>query len=146
MRLDLERDEIVESLAKYAASIPLSTRNSEDLIKQLNFYILEIRALLVSAEYFDNKLVQAVYYLVKRRLRQDRYSELHIITDKFAEFESENSYTELEKALKFQLKNEPLRISILSSDKTEVRYTEIQKENTIPKVLFEDENIRLIRN
>ena len=146
LRLDLERDEIVESLAKYAASIPLSTRSSEDLIKQLNFYILEIRALLVSAEYFDNKLVQAVYYLVKGRLRQDRYSELHIITDKFAEFESENSYTELEKALKFQLKNEPLRISILSSDKTEVRYTEIQKENTIPKVLFEDENIRLIRN
>jgi hypothetical protein len=146
MRLDLERDEIVESLAKYAASIPLSTRNSEDLIKQLNFYILEIRALLVSAEYFDNKLVQAVYYLVKGRLRQDRYSELHIITDKFAEFESENSYTELEKALKFQLKNEPLRISILSSDKTEVRYTEIQKENTIPKVLFEDENIRLVKN
>jgi hypothetical protein len=146
MRLDLERDEIVESLAKYAASIPLSTRSSEDLIKQLNFYILEIRALLVSAEYFDNKLVQAVYYLVKGRLRQDRYSELHIITDKFAEFESENSYTELEKALKFQLKNEPLRISILSTDKTEVRYTEIEKGNTLPKVLFEDANIRLIRN
>jgi hypothetical protein len=146
MRLDLERDEIVESLAKYAASIPLSTRNSEDLIKQLNFYILEIRALLVSAEYFDNKLVQAVYYLVKGRLRQDRYSELHIITDKFAEFESENSYTELEKALKFQLKNEPLRISIVTSDKTEIRYTEIEKEKTLPKVLFEDANIRLIRN
>ena len=146
MRLDLERDEIVESLAKYAASIPLSTRSSEDLIKQLNFYILEIRALLVSAEYFDNKLVQAVYYLVKGRLRQDRYSELHIITDKFAEFESENSYTELEKALKFQLKNEALRISILTSDKTEIRYTEIEKENTTPKVLFEDANIRLLRN
>jgi len=146
MRLDLERDEIVESLAKYAASIPLSTRSSEDLIKQLNFYILEIRALLVSAEYFDNKLVQAVYYLVKGRLRQDRYSELHIITDKFAEFESENSYTELEKALEFQLKNEPLRISILTSDKTEIRYTEIEKGNTLPKVLFEDANIRLIRN
>jgi hypothetical protein len=112
----------------------------------LNFYILEIRALLVSAEYFDNKLVQVVYYLVKGRLRQDRYSELHIITDKFAEFESENSYTELEKALKFQLKNEPLRISILSTDKTEVRYTEIEKENTLPKVLFEDTNIRLVRN
>jgi hypothetical protein len=146
MRLDLERDEIVESLARYAASIPLSTRSSEDLIKQLNFYILEIRALLVSAEYFDNKLVQAVYYLVKGRLRQDRYSELHIITDRFAEFESENSYTELEKALKFQLKNEPLRISILTSDKTEIRYTEIEKGNTLPKVLFEDSNVRLVRN
>ena len=146
MRLDLERDEIVESLAKYAASIPLSTRDSKALLSQLNFYILEIRALLVSAEYFDNKLVQAVYYLVKGRLRQDRYSELHIITDKFAEFESENSYTELEKALKFQLKNEPLRISILTSDKTEIRYTEIEKENTTPKVLFEDANIRLLRN
>jgi hypothetical protein len=146
MRLDLERDEIVESLAKYAASIPLSTRDSKALLSQLNFYILEIRALLVSAEYFDNKLVQAVYYLVKGRLRQDRYSELHIITDKFAEFESENSYTELEKALKFQLKNEPLRISILTSDKTEIRYTEIEKEITTPKVLFEDANIRLMRN
>ena len=146
MRLDLERDEIVESLAKYAASIPLSTREPKALLSQLNFYILEIRALLVSAEYFDNKLVQAVYYLVKGRLRQDRYSELHIITDKFAEFESENSYTELEKALKFQLKNEPLRISILTSDKTEIRYTEIEKENTTPKVLFEDANIRLLRN
>jgi len=146
MRLDLERDEIVESLAKYAASIPLSTRDSKALLSQLNFYILEIRALLVSAEYFDNKLVQAVYYLVKGRLRQDRYSELHIITDKFAEFESENSYTELEKALKFQLKNEPLRISILTSDKTEIRYTEIEKENTTPKVIFEDANIRLLRN
>jgi len=44
------------------------------------------------------------------------------------------------------LKNEPLRISILSTDKTEVRYTEIEKENTLPKVLFEDANIRLIRN
>ena len=146
LRLDLERDEIVESLAKYAASIPLSDRSSEDLQKQLNFYILEIRALLVSAEYFDNRLVQAVYYLVKGRLRQDRYSELHIITDEFAEFENDASYVELEKALKFQLKNEPLRISILSSDKTEVRYTEIEKENIIPKVLFEDENIRLVRN
>jgi len=146
LRLDLERDEIVESLAKYAASIPLSTRSSEDLQKQLNFYILEIRALLVSAEYFDHRLVQAVYYLVKSRLRQDRYSELHIITDKFAEFENDASYAELEKALKFQLKNEPLRITILSSDKTEVRYTEIEKENTLPKVLFEDVNIRLIRN
>jgi len=146
LRLDLERDEIVESLAKYAASIPLSDRSSEDLQKQLNFYILEIRALLVSAEYFDNRLVQAVYYLVKGRLRQDRYSELHIITDEFAEFENDASYVELEKALKFQLKNEPLRISILSSDKTEVRYTEIDKENTLPKVLFEDENIRLVRN
>ena len=146
LRLDLERDEIVESLAKYAASIPLSTRSSDELQKQLNFYILEIRALLVSAEYFDNRLVKAVYYLVKGRLRQDRYSELHIITDKFAEFESENSYTELEKALKFQLKNEPLRISILTSDKTEIRYTEIEKENTTSKVLFEDANIRLVRN
>jgi hypothetical protein len=146
LRLDLERDEIVESLAKYAASIPLSTKSSEDLQKQLNFYILEIRALLVSAEYFDNKLVQAVYYLVKERLRQDRYSELHIITDKFAEFESEASYAELEKVLKFQLKNEPLRISILSSDKTEVRYTEIEKEISLPKVLFEDAKIRLVRN
>jgi hypothetical protein len=146
LRLDLERDEIVESLATYASSIPLSNRDAKELLTQLNFYILEIRALLVSAEYFDNKLVQAVYYLVKGRLRQDRYSELHIITDKFAEFESENSYTELEKALKFQLKNEPLRISILSTDKTEVRYTKIEKENTLPKVLFEDTNIRLVRN
>jgi hypothetical protein len=146
LRLDLERDEIVESLAKYASSIPLSNRDAKELLTQLNFYILEIRALLVSAEYFDNKLVQAVYYLVKGRLRQDRYSELHIITDKFAEFESENSYTELEKALKFQLKNEPLRISILSTDKTEVRYTEIEKENTLTKVFFEDTNIRLIKN
>jgi hypothetical protein len=146
LRLDLERDEIVASLAKYASSIPLSNRDAKELLTQLNFYILEIRALLVSAEYFDNKLVQAVYYLVKGRLRQDRYSELHIITDKFAEFESENSYTELEKALKFQLKNEPLRISILTSDKTEIRYTEIEKGNSLPKVLFEDANIRLIRN
>jgi len=146
LRLDLERDEIVENLAKYAASIPLSTRNSEDLLNQLNFFILEIRALLVSAEYFDKKLVQAVYYLVKSRLRQDRYSEFHIITDKFAEFEKELSYSELEKALKFQLRNEPLRISILTSDKTEIRYTEIEKENTLPKVLFEDANIRLVRN
>jgi hypothetical protein len=146
LRLELERDEIVESLAKYAASIPLSTRDSKALVSQLNFYILEIRALLVSAEYFDNKLVQAVYYLVKGRLRQDRYSELHIVTDKFDEFESENSYSELEKALKFHLRNEPLRISILSTDKTEVRYTEIEKENLIPKVLFEDANIRLVRN
>jgi hypothetical protein len=146
LRLDLERDEIVESLAKYASSIPLSNRDAKELLTQLNFYILEIRALLVSAEYFDNKLVQAVYYLVKGRLRQDRYSELHIITDNFAEFESENSYTELEKALKFQLKNEPLRISILTSDKTEIRYTEIEKGNSLPKVLFEDANIRLVRN
>jgi hypothetical protein len=146
LRLDLERDEIVESLAKYAASIPLSARDSKELQTQLNFYILEIRALLVSAEYFDNRLVQAVYYLVKGRLRQDRYSELHIITDKFAEFESENSYTELEKVLKFQLRNEPLRISILSADKTEVRYTEIEKKDRISKVLFEDANIRLVRN
>ncbi len=146
LRLDLERDEIVESLAKYAASIPLSTRSSEDLQKQLNFYILEIRALLVSAEYFDHKLVQAIYYLVKERLRQNRYSELHIVTDKFAEFESEASYAELEKVLKFQLKNEPIRITILSSDKTEVRYTEIEKEISIPKVLFEDAKIRLVRN
>jgi signal transduction histidine kinase len=146
LRLDLERDEIVESLAKYAASIPLSARDSKDLLTQLNLYILEIRALLVSAEYFDNKLVQAVYYLVKNRLRQDRFSEIHIITDNFAEFESENSYAELEKALRFQSKNEPLRISILTTDKTEVRYTEIEKSNTLPKVLFEDTNIRLVRN
>jgi hypothetical protein len=146
LRLDLERDEIVESLAKYASSIALSNRDAKELLTQLNFYILEIRALLVSAEYFDNKLVQAVYYLVKGRLRQDRYSELHIVTDKFDEFESENFYSELEKALKFHLRNEPLRISILSTDKTEVRYTEIEKENTIPKVLFEDANIRLVRN
>ena len=146
LRLDLERDEIVESLAKYASSIPLSNRDANQLLTQLNFYILEIRALLVSAEYFDNKLVQAVYYLVKGRLRQDRYSELHIITDKFAEFESENSYTELEKALKFQLKNEPLRISILTTDKTEVRYSEIEKENSISRVIFEDTNIRLVKN
>jgi hypothetical protein len=146
LRLDLERDEIVESLAKYAASIPLSARESKDLLTQLNLYILEIRALLVSAEYFDNKLVQAVYYLVKNRLRQDRFSELHIITDNFAEFESENSYAELEKVLKFQLKNEPLRISLMSTDKTEVRYTEIYKEKTVPKVLFEDSNIRLVKN
>jgi hypothetical protein len=146
MRLDIERDEIVESLAKYAVSIPLSTRDSEDLLKQLNFYILKIRALLVSAEYFDNKLVQAIYYLVKGRLCQDRYSELHIITDRFQEFETENSYTELEKALRFQSKNEPLKISILTTDKTEVRYTEIEKDNNLSKVLFEDANIRLVRN
>jgi hypothetical protein len=36
--------------------------------------------------------------------------------------------------------------SILSTDKTEVRYTEIEMENSLPKVLFEDENIRLVRN
>jgi hypothetical protein len=146
LRLDLERDEIVESLARFASSIPLSTKDSKDLQSQLNFYILEIRALLVSAEYFDKKLIQAVYYLVKARLRQERYSELHIITDKFAEFETNNSYPELEKALRFKLRNEPLRISILTTDKTEVRYSEINKENTLPKVLFEDANIRLVRS
>jgi len=48
--------------------------------------------------------------------------------------------------LKFQLKNEPLRISILTSDKTEIRYTEIEKEKTLPKVLFEDAMVRLVRN
>jgi hypothetical protein len=52
----------------------------------------------------------------------------------------------LEKALRFQSKNEPLKISILTTDKTEVRYTEIEKDNTLPKVLFEDTNIRLVRN
>jgi hypothetical protein len=146
LRLDLERDEIIENLAKFASSISLTSQKQEELLNQLNFYILEIRALLVSAEYFDNKLVQAVYYMVKGRLHQDRYSELHIVTDKFSEFETSNSYTELEKALNFQLKNEPLKISIVSTDKTEVRYTEIQKENVLPKVLFEDANIRLVRN
>ena len=146
LRIDLEREELIENLAKFASSIPLSTNKVDILINQLNFYILEIRSLLVSAEYFDHKLVQAVYYMVKGRLRQDRYTELHIVTDKFSEFESTNSYTELEKVLNFQLKNEKLRISIITTDKTEVRYTEIRKENTLPKVLFEDANVRLVKN
>jgi hypothetical protein len=146
LQLDLERDEIVENLAKFATSIPLSTRELRNLQSQLDFYILRIRALLVSAEYFDKKLVQAVYYLVKARLRENKYSELQIITDKFAEFQTEDSYRELERVLRFKLRNEPLRISILTTDRTEVHYSEIEKKNILPKVLFEDSNIRLIRN
>jgi len=124
----------------------LNEQDATELLNKLNLNILDIRALLVSAEYFDQKIVQAVYYSTKSRLRQDNFTELNIITDKFAIFESETSYAELEKVLKIEFTNQPLRISILSTDKTEIHYTEIKKENKLSKVFFEDGNIRLIIN
>jgi hypothetical protein len=144
-KIDHERNDLIDSLAQFATIIPLSPESEATLKKQLDFYILEIRALLVSTEYFDHRLVQAIYYVVKNRLHQEIYSELHIVTDKFAEFESDKSYVELERALSTHLKNKDLRISIVSTDKTEVRYAILNNRSPEAKVLFEDANIRLVK-
>jgi hypothetical protein len=90
--------------------------------------------------------VQAVYFEVKERLRKDRLTELHIITDEFDEFESDASIKELSKIDLDGYLNKDLKVTISRSDKTEVRFSNISGDNSQPKIIFEDKKVRLIRD
>jgi len=145
-RLDEERSEIIENLQKFSKSL-ISTSNSKvNVLKQIRFFILEIRALLVSAEYFNHQIVQAVYFKVKERLRKDIFTELHIITDQFSEFESEASVKEISKIDLDGYLNKDLKVSMSRTDKTEVRFTSLADEGALSKIIFEDKNVRLVRD
>jgi hypothetical protein len=145
VRIQQEQEEIIELLAKFSASIPLSRTSADQLKKELNLFILQIRALLVSTEYFDSKVVQAIYFLVKQRIMSKKVTELHILTDKFNDFEKEGSYSQLDKMLKFRNRDQEVKISVISSDKTEIRVTKIDAK-AAPRTFFEDKKIRILRN
>jgi hypothetical protein len=144
-KLDDERNEIIDNLKKYAMLLRSNKTDLADPLKQIRFFILEIRALLVSAEYFNHQIVQAVYFKVKERLRKDRLTELHIITDEFGEFESDGSIKELAKMDLDGYLNKDLKVAITKTDKTEVRFSDISDDKSQPKIIFEDKKVRLVR-
>jgi hypothetical protein len=123
----------------------MSKTSAEGLKQDLNLFILQIRALLVSTEYFDSKLVQAIYFLVKQRIMTKKFTELHILTDKFNEFEKDDSFTQLDKMLKFRDKDQEIKISVVSADKTEIRVAKIQSNSSL-RSFFEDKKVRILRN
>ena len=145
VRIQQEQEEIIELLANFSASIPLTKISAEDLKEKLNLSILQIRALLVSTEYFDSKLVQALYFQVKNRLLNEKSTELHILTDKFNEFEKDESFTQLDKILKFRDRNQAVKIALVSSDKTEIRVSKVDNKASL-RPFFEDKKVRLLRN
>jgi hypothetical protein len=144
-KLDDERNEIIENLKKYATMLRSNKTDLADPLKQIRFFILEIRALLVSAEYFNHQIVQAVYFKVKDRLRKDRLTELHIFTDEFNDFDSDASIKELAKIDLDGYLNKDLKVAITKADKTEVRFSDISNEKSQPKIIFEDKKVRLVR-
>lgn len=145
VRIQQEQEEIIELLAKFSASIPLTKISAEELKEKLNLSILQIRALLVSTEYFDSKLVQALYFQVKNRLLNEKSTELHILTDNFNDFEKDESFTQLDKILKFRDRNQPIKIALVSSDKTEIRVSKVDSKASLRR-FFEDKKVRLLRN
>ena len=145
VRIQQEQEEIIELLAKFSASIAMSKTSAEGLKQDLNLFILQIRALLVSTEYFDSKLVQAIYFLVKQRIMTKKFTELHILSDKFNEFEKDDSFTQLDKMLKFRDKDQVIKISVVSADKTEIRVAKIQSNSSL-RSFFEDKKVRILRN
>jgi hypothetical protein len=144
-KLDDERNEIIENLKKYATLLRSNKTDLADPLKQIRFFILEIRALLVSAEYFNHQIVQAVYFKVKDRLRKDRLTELHIITDEFNDFDSDASIKELAKMDLDGYLNKDLKVAITKTDKTEVRFSDISNDKSQPQIIFEDKKVRLVR-
>jgi len=145
VRIQQEQEEIIEYLANFSASIPLTKISAAALKEQLNISILLIRSLLVSTEYFDSKLVQAVYFQVKLRLLNGKSTELHIMTDKFNDFEKDDSYTQIDKLMKFRNINQAIRVAIVSADKTEIRVSKIDNRAAL-KTFFEDKKVKLLRN
>lgn len=145
VRIQQEQEEIIEYLAIFSASIPLTKISAAALKEQLNISILLIRSLLVSTEYFDSKLVQAVYFQVKLRLLNGKSTELHIMTDKFNDFEKDDSYTQIDKLMTFRNIYQAIRVAIVSADKTEIRVSKIDNRAAL-KTFFEDKKVKLLRN
>ena len=145
VRIQQEQEEILELLAKFAATAPLSKKSVEELKTELNLHILQIRALLVATEYFDSKLVQSIYFAVKQRLLNKEFIELHILTDSFNRFENQDSYAQIEKLLKSRNGNQRLRVSVTSADKTEIRVGKVDGKAS-PRIFFEDKEVRLLRS
>lgn len=145
VRIQQEQEEIIEYLSNFSSSIPLAKISEKELKVKLNLSILRIRALLVSTEYFDSKVVQALYFEVKNRLIDQKSTELHILTDKFNEFQKEESFNQINKLFTFRDRTQAVRVEVLSSDKTEIRVSKVDSKSSM-RMFFEDKKVRLLRN
>lgn len=146
-QISQERDEIISELSNFAAELSSTSSSGKELLSKVKIHILKIRALLVSAEYFDHKIVSDVYKLVKKSLEKNKLTELHILTDSFNYFKDERSTSHLIDLFSSQTDKHISRVTISYAQKTEIHFaTSIEAQSeTSPAVLFEDENIKLSR-
>ena len=78
----VERDSLIHEIEVFVSAVE-QVEDSDDFAAQINILILKIRAFLLSSEHFDNLLVQRIYYLVRRRLSENRLTYLEINTSIF---------------------------------------------------------------